>query len=372
MRKILVIEDEQPFREAVLELLEVEGFQAIGAENGQIGVRLAQENLPDLVLCDIQMPDIDGYSVLRELRQNSLTATLPFIFLTARGGRDELRQGMNLGADDYLIKPCTSAQLLNAIATRLNKQEALKQQAQTQLDDLRNNITVALPHELHTPLNGILGLSQVLIDEYQGIERGEILEIAKDIYLSAERLYQLTQKFLLYAELELIATNPARLQELQKDVTPCSKAAIASAAMQVVEQAGRQTDLQLDLEELSVWMAEFRLKKVVEELVDNACKFSLAGTPIRLSTTHGMTTQNQQAVVLSVSDQGRGIPSEEIANLGGYMQFERKIYEQQGAGLGLAIAKRLVELHQGELAIESILGKQTTVRVVLPLEKLNP
>lgn len=372
MQKILVIDDEQPFREAVLELLEVEGFQAIGAENGRTGVRLAQEHLPDLVLCDVQMPDLDGYSVLRSLRQDSRTATLPFIFLTAKGDKSEVRQGMELGADDYLTKPCTTKQLLNAIATRLHKQEALKQQAQTQLDDLRNNITVALPHELHTPLNGILGLSQMLIDEYQVIEPGEILEIARDIHVSAERLYQLTQKFLLYAELELIASNPARSQELQKEVFRGSQAAIASVALQVVERARRQSDLQLELADLPVRMAETKLKRIVEELVDNACKFSPAGTPIRLTTTRLMTAQNQPTFVFSVSDQGRGITPEAIANLGGYMQFERKVYEQQGAGLGLAIAKRLAELHQGEFAIESIPGQQTTVRVVLPLEKINP
>lgn len=366
MQKILVIDDEQPFREAVLELLEIEGFQAIGAENGQMGVRLAQEYLPDLVLCDIQMPDIDGYSVLRSLRQDSRTATLPFIFLTAKGDKSELRQGMELGADDYLTKPCTATQLLNAIASRLNKQNVLNQQTQTQLENLRSNITLALPHELHTPLNGILGLSQVLMDEYQVIEREEILEISQDIYLSAERLYQLTQKFLLYAELELIASNPTRIKELQTEGMSCARTAIANAAMQVVERLGRQADLQLELEDFSVPMAEFRLQKIVEELVDNACKFSSAGTPICLSTT-----QAQQKFVLSVSDRGRGIPPEEIANLGGYMQFERRIYEQQGAGLGLAIAKRLVELHQGELAIESTLGQQTTVRVVLPLKKVN-
>ncbi|MBW4488666.1 MAG: response regulator [Trichocoleus desertorum ATA4-8-CV12] len=366
MPKILVIDDEQPFREALVELLEVEGFQVIGAENGQRGVQLAQEHLPDLVLCDVQMPDLDGYSVLRSLRQNSYTATLPFIFLTAKGDKSDLRQGMELGADDYLTKPCTAMQLLNAIATRLSKQDVLKQQAQTQLDDLRHNITVALPHELHTPLNGILGLSQVLIEEHQVIERGDILEIAKDIYVSAERLYQLTQKFLLYAELELIASNPARIQNLQKEVFSGTQAAIASVARQVAEQVERQSDLQLELEDLPVRMAESRLKRIVEELVDNACKFSPAGTPIRLTTT-----QSQQSFIFSVSDQGRGITPEAIANLGGYMQFERKIYEQQGAGLGLAIAKRLVELHQGELAIESIPGQQTTVRVVLPLEQIN-
>jgi YesN/AraC family two-component response regulator len=132
MTKVLVIEDEVQSRDIFLDSLEAEGFEAIGAENGLVGVQMAQTELPDLVLCDVTMPKLDGFGVLSELRQNPATAIVPFIFLTARAAKAELRQGMELGADDYLTKPSTIEELLNAIEVRLAKQKAFKQWYETQ------------------------------------------------------------------------------------------------------------------------------------------------------------------------------------------------------------------------------------------------
>ncbi|MCU0552144.1 MAG: response regulator [Leptolyngbya sp. Prado105] len=125
MKTILVIEDEQTVRESILDLLEAEGFHGIGGENGNVGVQLAQEHHPDLILCDVTMPDLDGFSVLSQLRKSPNTAGIPFIFLTARGTKADQRQGMELGADDYLTKPCTATDLLGAVTGRLAKYAAL-------------------------------------------------------------------------------------------------------------------------------------------------------------------------------------------------------------------------------------------------------
>ncbi|MBH8552326.1 response regulator [Nostocaceae cyanobacterium CENA357] len=127
MKNILVIEDETKIRNLFLNCLKSEGFCTIGAENGIIGIQRARECSPDLVLCDISMPELDGYGVLNTLRQDPVTAVIPFIFLTVTLTKSELRKGMNLGADDYLTKPCSVEELLGAIAARLEKQTALKQ-----------------------------------------------------------------------------------------------------------------------------------------------------------------------------------------------------------------------------------------------------
>jgi two-component system alkaline phosphatase synthesis response regulator PhoP len=127
MKTILVIEDEQAVRESIIDLLEAEGFHSIGGETGSVGVQLAHERHPDLILCDVQMPDLDGYSVLTHLRQSSDTASIPFIFLSARATKVDVRQGMELGADDYLTKPCTATELLGAISGRLAKHQAILQ-----------------------------------------------------------------------------------------------------------------------------------------------------------------------------------------------------------------------------------------------------
>lgn len=126
MEKILVIEDSAQNRDLFIEALEAEGFHTIGAENGLVGVQRAQDGLPDLVICDIMMPQLDGYGVLSTLRQDPVTAIIPFIFLTAKGTKAEIRQGMEMGADDYLTKPCTVKELLGAIAAGLEKRANLR------------------------------------------------------------------------------------------------------------------------------------------------------------------------------------------------------------------------------------------------------
>jgi CheY-like chemotaxis protein len=119
MTKILVIEDEQTVRENILELLDAEGFEAIAAENGRIGLNLAQQHLPDLILCDIRMPELDGYGVLSALRSEPETAEIPFMFLTAKAAKTDLNLGMELGANAYITKPFTLVELLTAIETHM-------------------------------------------------------------------------------------------------------------------------------------------------------------------------------------------------------------------------------------------------------------
>ncbi len=118
MKKILVIEDEKFIRENLLELLEIEGYTAIGAENGMVGVHLAKENQPDLILCDVMMPELDGYGVFNALRQDPVTAMIPFIFLTASADRSNLQKIRELGFNDYILKPFHVDNFLETIAKR--------------------------------------------------------------------------------------------------------------------------------------------------------------------------------------------------------------------------------------------------------------
>jgi DNA-binding response OmpR family regulator len=121
MTKILVIEDEETVRENILELLDAEGFEALSAENGRIGLDLAQQQLPDLILCDVRMPELDGYGVLTALRSEAETAMIPFMFLTAKAAKTDLSYGLELGANAYITKPFTLTELLDAIAAQIEK-----------------------------------------------------------------------------------------------------------------------------------------------------------------------------------------------------------------------------------------------------------
>lgn len=367
MTKILVIEDEESIRENIVELLESEEFEAIGCANGLDGVRLATEQQPDLILCDVMMPELDGYQVLSTLRSQSKTTTIPFIFLTAKADKSDTRKGMELGADDYLVKPCTADELLRAIISRLEKQARINKQSQEKLNELRNSIALSLPHELRTPLNGILSCSQIILNQLNKSDEKEIniqdlRQMVELINVSGKRLYRLIQNFLLYADLEILATNLQRREALRNDQTFFLKGMAEEQVKALLYKTDRLADLQLNLQDASLQIASLRLNKIIEELCDNACKFSPPGTPIIFTTI-----VKYHRFTLSVTNQGRGMTKEQIMQIGAYMQFDRKMHEQQGSGLGLIIVKRLAELHGGELKIESIPHERTTVSVILPI-----
>jgi CRP/FNR family transcriptional regulator, polysaccharide utilization system transcription regulator len=128
MKTILLIEDNQEVRENTAEILELASYKVLTAENGKIGVDLAKNKLPDLIICDVMMPELDGYGVLHVLSKNPQTAGIPFIFLTAKAEREDMRKGMNLGADDYLTKPFDDLELLDAVEIRLKKNNILKEE----------------------------------------------------------------------------------------------------------------------------------------------------------------------------------------------------------------------------------------------------
>jgi diguanylate cyclase (GGDEF)-like protein len=165
MTTILVIEDELPIRELIAEMLMLEDFEVLQAGNGREGIDIAQSQCPNLIICDVMMPVLDGYGVLTALQQDTITASIPFVFLTARGTKQDIRYGMNLGADDYLIKPFTQDELLDAISIRLRKQANSLQQYRSELESKQEQLDYLLYHDPLTQLPNQLSLQ----DKFQQI-----------------------------------------------------------------------------------------------------------------------------------------------------------------------------------------------------------
>ena len=358
---ILVIEKDLQVRKQIEKILAIDNFSTIATKNIKRALQLAKQKIPDLILCGITISDLNSDGVLAKLRQDSTIATMPIILLAATDDRLAWRRGMEMGADDFLFKPIVPAELTAAISAQFNKQAAYQERLNQELKELRTNVSNYLPHELRTPLTGIIASSDFILTELESLDRGIIRELAHCIRFSGERLGKLIENFLFYSELEQMKTSPEQIEALRSSPTSSAVAVIENVAFKQAQQAKREADLQLKLQDASLQIGTNCLGKLLEELIDNACKFSQPGTPISVTSS----LKNNQFVV-SVSDRGRGMTSQQIARIGPYIQFERQTYEQQGTGLGLAIAQRIAKLHQGELLIKSIPSKQTTIQVSLP------
>lgn len=343
-------------------MLQSEGYTVISADNGRAGLEMAQQHIPSLIICDIMMPEIDGYGVITALRSNPATTTIPFIFLSAKSDKNDFRQGMELGSDDYLTKPFTRDELLGAINAQFKKQEVINGYYKQELANLRGNISKSLPHQLLFPAIEVMGLADILVKNYHAMQAHEVTDIGKRVRKAGRDMHEMVKKFLMYAELESTENNTEWINQIRNSKSTFVDIEIASCAKKIAEHYSRTSDLHVDIEDASIQISDSYLNVIVKELVDNGFKFSPEGTEVNV-----LGSYDDKEFCLSVTDRGQGIEPEQIANFGAYIKFEKKLYIQQGTGLGLAIAKRLLDLHGGRLEIESIPYELTVVKAFLPL-----
>jgi len=359
--KILIVDDDSNLRMLIRELLVQRGWEVHEAENGQLGLERARELQPDLVLSDYEMDVMNGYELLEAVREDEALAPTPFILMTGATHRAAWRSTMDRGADDYLPKPFSMEQLVAVLETRLKRLDQTKKLAEKKLGALRRQVSLTLPHELKTPLHGILGLTELLEESLDNVSKAELRTMVRDIHACGERLQRLIANYVGYLELLFLSANRDKAETFIRGSTPNSSAFITETARRIAERNKRGEDLQLMFTVGGPAMAPENFGRIVEELVDNACKFSPSDSPIELDTS-----LSAREFVFRVRDHGRGLTADQIREVGAYMQFERNRYEQQGVGLGLTISRMLAELHGGKLDIESTPDAGTTVAVTLP------
>ncbi|NOZ46920.1 MAG: hybrid sensor histidine kinase/response regulator [Chlorobi bacterium] len=368
MKKILVIDDAEFILESTSTLLKFEGYEVFTASDGDIGVKMAFEKNPDLILCDISMPKMTGYEVLDKIRNNVHTATVPFLFLTALNEKVNMRVGMEKGADDYIVKPFTRDELLNAIDAQWKKHHLIEQHVQTRVNEVGKNVTYALPHEFRTALNEVIGNAKYLGQTAENIAKEEIQEIASDIVSSANRLLKITENFLTYVRIESFAINPEKRRQLRTFYTEEPIALVKDLTNVIASKYNRKNDLIIDGYDgmINIEISSESFCKIINEIVDNAFRFSNEGEKVNINLF-----KKDDFLFFEIEDNGRGMSVNQINTIAVLTQFERKIYEQQGVGLGLIISKRLVEIHDGEFKIDSdsINGQGTKITFSLPIQK---
>ncbi len=365
MARILVIEDEAPLRENICELLEIEGFDVLAAENGRTGLQLAREHLPDLIICDIMMPELDGYSVLLNLRDEPQTASIPFMFLTARTDRPSVRQGMELGADDYLTKPFTSLELLTAVTARLERHKMIARMAEQELAQAKRSLIRMVSHELRTPMVALHMVSDIFGRQIEQLSSKQIAELLDTLQRGTQRLDRLIEQIVLIVQFE---TNTLSQAAVDQYGVPMRLSDLLIAAVDLARRfAYRQPDVSVRLEqrdtEAAVQCDIRALRHGLAELITNALNFSPQGSEVLVSQW-----QADAALWITILDRGPGIPPEKLAlALEDFYQIDRDTYEQQGIGLGLPLARRIIETHRGTFEIRSVVGKGTQITISLPV-----
>ncbi|MDF0553336.1 hybrid sensor histidine kinase/response regulator [Kamptonema sp. UHCC 0994] len=369
---ILIVDDEPDNFDVLETLLSEQDYQLHYAASGQDAIASLDTFNPDLILLDVMMPGIDGIEVCRRIKAMSKWQAVPIIMVTALNSKSDLAHCLSAGADDFISKPVNGIEMRARVHSMLrikqqydNIQSLSRIQENTieflesNLNELRGNLASSLSHELNTPLNGILGTIGLLGDDLEEMDVTEIREMLGWADQSARRLEKLTKKFLIYLELELSASRPEKIASVRSKF---SATTIEAGLKSYAESINRSNDLIFALEEAEIAISERYLSAIIYELVDNALKFSLPETTIKISSQ-----VVGEMLHLSVHDLGRGMTEEQIAKVGAFMQFERKSYEQQGIGMGLKIAKKIVELAGGEFSITSVYQQETTVTLTVPI-----
>lgn len=358
MSKIVIIEDETELLENLKFIFELDGYSVKAFDNGQDGVKYALENHTDLMICDINMDGIDGYKVLELIRSSNKTKAMPFIFLTAKSNKDDVRVGMDLGADDYIPKPYTNEIVLNAVKSRLQKHNILQDVVNEEVDISKKNLASTLPHELKTPLSIIVSYSDILKTSAKNIGTDEISEIADIINISAKRLQRMFDNYTFFVDLFSFSIED---REREISITYNITSIIEEIANELIEGRNKKYNLLVEKVDCHIQMDRIHFEKLLYEIVDNAVKFSDDVHFINIETN-----LKDNILEIGITNSGVEFKDSDIQRIGAFKQFNRAYQEQQGIGLGLGIVKKIMEIYNYKFTIKSENG-YTKVKLYIPI-----
>jgi len=368
MAKILVIEDEASLREEIVKWLTQEGHEVITAEDGMAGFLHACQNLVDLILCDIKAPRLDGYGVLLEIRANPPTVDIPFVFLTFNGAHEDVRKGVTTEAADYITKPFTRMELLQALQNRLDKQDQLEQDRVREVEQLRKTLeqehaqrllsakmVAMFSHDFRNPLASILSASSLLHKYADRLDEHHREVNFSRIEASVRQLLEMLDDLTIVSQIE---SGNLNLEPQVLNVAEFLQGIVED--FRAIHGETRQVLFECDL--TVAFMIDPRLlRQIATNLISNAIKFSPPASEV-----HVQLDQRDGQLALTVQDKGIGILEEDLGNLFSAFQRGSNVGKIVGTGLGLAIVKNAVDLCGGSIEIKSQVNVGTTITVSLP------
>jgi two-component system, sensor histidine kinase and response regulator len=358
---ILVVEDNPAMNSAICDILDLNHYRIYSAQDGEQALNLLKQARPDAIICDIMMPQMDGYHLLRLTRADEHLRTIPFIFLTARSSARDQRQAKSIGVEDFLVKPVDPEDLILAVENVLRRSRNLDYERQHQIDHLRSQIVRTLQHEFRTPLTFILGYAEYLAELADEKVDLETLRISTNAILEGGyRLQDLVEKFLLLADVQFRAQLPGdeeriKVRQIFQDAFDAMHREAAKASLQIVAP---QVESSVEV----VGDATY-LHKAMVELLENAILYR------RPQSRHIWLQLRDSAdrVGLVVKDEGTGIPQEIMDKIRQpFEQANRDGRTLPGAGLSLALIQHIARLHNGHIEVETTDGLGSTFTLWLP------
>jgi two-component system, sensor histidine kinase and response regulator len=363
VEKILLVDDIHENLQVLFQLLNRQGFEVLIAEDGETGLDIAQDELPDLILLDIMMPDINGFEVCAQLKALEKTRDIPIIFMTALNDISNKITGFNLGAVDYITKPIQHEEALARIRTHLTMQKLKKalqesnknllerhQELATKNEELKvkndqlDAFSYMVAHDLKNPLNLILGMTDIVLKRHPQLDQ-ESVEDLKSVIGAGQQMFEIIEALLLLARIgqQKISNTPLDMNEITQQVE--------YRLSHLFKQYGGQ------LQKTTYWPIALGYAPWVAEIwanyLSNALKYG--GRPPQI--TIGATLQDDKKIRFWVRDNGKGLSEDEKSKL--FNPFTRlaDTIDAEGHGLGLAIVKRIVNKLGGEIGVESRVGE---------------
>src|SRR5271154_293966 len=350
--KILIIDDDAHLGAVMALGLETKGYSTLCAPDGTIGLEMAHAHMPDVILCDVDMPGKDGRVLLRELRADPKLSDRQFVLMTGRAPMANQRTGMDIGADDFLLKPFELSALIRCVEARMVRAGLSRRIDDLGVEQLKKSLNSSLPHEFFTPLAGILGLTELLQKELDTSSKDEIRDYLREIHDAGRRLHRRLSNYLLILGLEPkdIARETAVM-----DAAAVVKA-LADGAGASAQRHNRVPDVTMDVVGSGIKASPSDLAALAEELVDNALSYSEKGSPVRVRAR-----PDSGLLRLTVVDLGRGMTPKQQRQLDSTLRRDPNAQESQGVGVGLTLVRKLVQVLNGEIRLESEVGKGTTI-----------
>ena len=356
---ILIVDDNELNRDLLLQRLRREGYELEVAEDGPSALKKISQRLPDLILLDIMMPGMSGYELITRLRADERTREVPVILVSARSETEDIVQGLELGANDYVTKPINLAVLRARIQTQLRLKRSLEE-VRT-LDRQKQELLSTVSHDLRSPLSGIAGLGRLLLTGELGPLTEPQQEALQDITRTAERLLELVNTLLDWSRLESghlkLARNPVELRSILIETLQALRGAASDKRIELLLEASEEVPLLGD---------ETRLFQVFSNLIGNAIKFSSPGGKVLVRLC-----RDREAACVEVLDEGPGIPESERDRI--FERFYSRGHNgQKGLGLGLYICRAIVEQMGGRISVTNRPEGGACFRVCLPVSSPLP